>query len=111
MNLADLVRILPTMLDGAPDKQRNIIVRPHGPAVTFIQLDDLKALGLDRIAPAVFLILETSPENFQAWLRVAERNRRGAEPAGCDTAARRGHPRKSTTQDFAASSRPEQAAL
>jgi hypothetical protein len=71
MNLADLARVLPTMLDGAPDKQRNIIVRPHGPAVTFIQLDDLKALSLDRIAPAVFLILETSPGNFQAWLAMS----------------------------------------
>ena len=68
INLPDLTRTMPAMLRSAPDMQRNIIVRPHGPAVTFIQLDDLKALSLDRIAPAVFLILETSPGNFQAWL-------------------------------------------
>jgi hypothetical protein len=68
MNLADLPRAMPAMLRSAPDMQRNIIVRPHGAGVTFIQLDDLKALSLDRIAAAVFLILETSPGNFQAWL-------------------------------------------
>ena len=36
--------------------------------MTFIQLDDLKADQLPRVAPAVFLTLETSPGNFQAWL-------------------------------------------
>jgi hypothetical protein len=46
----------------------NVIVRPHGPTVTFIQLDDLKAANLARVAPAVFLLLETSPGNFQAWV-------------------------------------------
>jgi hypothetical protein len=68
VSLADLTRTLPAMLDRAPGKQRNVIVRPHGPSVTFIQLDDLKADNLPRLAPAVFLILETSPGNFQAWL-------------------------------------------
>src|ERR1017187_5004878 len=71
MSLADLTRTLPSMLDSAPGKQRNVIVRPHGPAVTFIQLDDLKAANLTRLAPAVFLALETSPGNFQAWLAMA----------------------------------------
>ena len=56
------------MLDAAPGKQRNIIVRPHGPAVTFIQLDDLASAMLARLAPAVFLTLQTSPGNFQAWI-------------------------------------------
>ena len=67
VSLADLCRTLPAMLDAAPGKQRNVIVRPHGPGVTFIQLDDLKADQLTRLAPAVFLTLETSPGNFQAW--------------------------------------------
>jgi hypothetical protein len=39
--------------------------------VTFIQLDDLKAENLSRLAPAVFLTLETSPGNFQAWLAMS----------------------------------------
>src|SRR5271156_3634449 len=71
VSLADLARTLPAMLDSAPGKQRNVIVRPHGPSVTFIQLDDLKAANLPPLAPAVFLTLETSPGNFQAWLAMA----------------------------------------
>jgi hypothetical protein len=47
-------------------------VRPHGPGATFIQLDDLKADQLARLAPAVFLILETSPGNFQAWVAMPD---------------------------------------
>ena len=43
-------------------------MRPHGDGVTFIQLDDLKADQLSRVAPAVFLALQTSPGNFQAWV-------------------------------------------
>jgi RepB DNA-primase from phage plasmid len=68
VGLADLARTLPHMLDEATAKERNVIVRPHGPGVTFIQLDDLAADQLPRLAPAVFLALETSPGNFQAWL-------------------------------------------
>ena len=72
VSLADLTRTLPAMLDSAPSKQRNVIVRPHGPAVTFIQLDDLKVGNLTRIAPAVFLTLETSPGDFQAWVAMPD---------------------------------------
>jgi hypothetical protein len=67
-------------------------VRPHGPGVSFIQLDDLKAETLPPLAPAVFLTLETSPGNFQAWLVLpgaedkdfARRQRKGT---GADTTA------------------------
>lgn len=67
VSLAELARTLPTTLDAALVTQRNVIVRPHGRQVTFIQLDDLKIANLTRLAPAVFLTLETSPGNFQAW--------------------------------------------
>jgi hypothetical protein len=73
VTLADLARTMPAMLDGATAKQRNLIVRPHGPGVTFIQLDDLKADMLTRLAPPVFLTLQTSPANFQAWLAISGR--------------------------------------
>jgi hypothetical protein len=43
VSLADLRRTVPAMLDIAPAHERNIIVRPHGPGVSFIQLDDLEA--------------------------------------------------------------------
>ena len=60
--------------------------------MTFIQLDDLKADQLARLAPAVFLTLETSPGNFQAWVALpgsedkdfARRLRKGA---GADATA------------------------
>ena len=71
VTLAELRRILPAMLDAAATSERNVIVRPHGPGVSFIQLDDLKAEKLPSLAPAVFLALETSPGNFQAWVALA----------------------------------------
>jgi hypothetical protein len=68
VTIGELTRTLPGTLDAASICSRNVIVRPHGPGVTFTQLDDLKADNLTRIAPAVFLILETSPGNYQAWV-------------------------------------------
>ena len=70
VRLADLRRDMPSILDDATRKERNVIVRPHGPGVAFVQLDDLKADMLARLAPAVFLILKTSPGNFQAWAAI-----------------------------------------
>jgi hypothetical protein len=72
VTLADLARALPAMLNQAAAGQRNVIVRPHGPGITFIQLDDLEANQLPPLAPAVFLTLQTSPGNFQAWVAMAE---------------------------------------
>src|SRR3954447_5238318 len=69
--LSDLKRTLPDMLDAAAATQRNVIVRPHSPNIVFVQLDDLKANQLAPLAPAVFLTLETSPGNFQAWAALA----------------------------------------
>jgi hypothetical protein len=66
LSLIDLARTLPAMLDDATDKQRNVIIRPHGPGVMFLQLDDLDADKLARVAPLCFIALETSPGNFQA---------------------------------------------
>ena len=71
VKLADLSRALPAILDSATRQQRNVIVRPHGLGVSFIQLDDLTPAMLARLAPAVFLILKTSPANFQAWIAIA----------------------------------------
>jgi hypothetical protein len=67
VTLADLARTLPAMIDTATGKQHNVIVRPHGSDMTFIQLDDLKADRLRQLTPVAFLMLETSPGNFQAW--------------------------------------------
>jgi RepB DNA-primase from phage plasmid len=91
MSIAEITRALPAMLDAATRDQLNLIMRPYGPDVWFIQLDDLKTGQLARLAPRIFLILETSPGkhaegNYQAWLALegshdkefARRVRRGA---------------------------------
>jgi RepB DNA-primase from phage plasmid len=92
VSLAEFRRALPARLDEAILQQRNLIVRPHGPGVTFVQLDDLKAERLAAVAPVVFLALETSPGNYQAWVALpgdedkdlARRLRKGT---GADTTA------------------------
>ena len=92
MQIADLARTMPALLDAAITRERNLIVRPHSPGIAFLQLDDLAADRLPAIAPAVFLALETSPGNFQAWLALqgsedkefARRVRRGT---GADATA------------------------
>jgi RepB DNA-primase from phage plasmid len=90
---AYLARMMPTELDAAARRQRNVIVRPRSDGeVTFVQLDDLGADQLARVAPAVFLILETSPGNFQAWAALTETAdpdfvRRLKKGAGADAGA------------------------
>jgi hypothetical protein len=81
--LAELGRMVPSMLDDATAKRRNVIIRPHGPEITLLQLDDLKPHQLPAVA---FVALETSPGNYQAWLALpgkldkefASRVRKGA---------------------------------
>jgi hypothetical protein len=89
---SDLARALPAMLDHAIVRHLNVIVRPAGFGVSFLQLDDLGADQLTRLAPAVFLILETSPGNFQAWLAMPGREdkefaRRVRRGTGADATA------------------------
>lgn len=50
----------------------NLIVRPIGPDMVFVQLDDLTAERLDRVRPAAFIIHATSPGNHQAWIAVSD---------------------------------------
>lgn len=87
---------IPHLLASAPRRQNNVIVRPHRPpAVLLIQLDDLATENIARVAPAAFLILETSPGNHQAWLAVespekatdADLARRVRKGAGADPTA------------------------
>src|SRR4051812_39884330 len=70
LSLAELQRTLPTMLDDAAQRKHNVIIRPHGPEVTLLQLDDLKAHQLPAVA---FVAIETSPSNYQAWLALPGR--------------------------------------
>lgn len=62
--------LLPVMLSNATKNERNLIVRPISPRAVYIQLDDLSREGLERVKPAAFLGLETSPGNYQAWVAI-----------------------------------------
>ena len=53
-------------------RQNNVIVRPRVEGATCIQLDDLDREKGARIAPAAFLMIETSPGSYQAWLAVKD---------------------------------------
>jgi hypothetical protein len=50
VSLADFARALPAILDNATQQPRNVIIRPHGPEITLLQLDDLKAHQLPAVA-------------------------------------------------------------
>jgi hypothetical protein len=86
VRLAQITRAIPRTLDEAIADKLNLIIRPYGTGVWFIQLDDLKADQLSRLAPRILLIIATSPGNHQAWLALegrhdkefASRVRRGA---------------------------------
>ncbi len=75
-NLRQAKTSLPYLLDSAPRRQNNVILRPHHPpAVVLVQLDDLKQEQLDRVRSAAFLVLQTSPGNHQAWVAVENGDR------------------------------------
>jgi hypothetical protein len=83
---------LPSLLTDSNQRQLNVIVRPISPStLTFVQLDDLSPLQLDSVYAFSFLVLETSPGNFQAWLAVRDAGphtiRRIKKAVGADPAA------------------------
>jgi hypothetical protein len=84
--LAAAAESMPYLMSAAERRQRNIIVRPRSSEAALIQLDDLDEAKARNAAPAAFLILETSPGSYQAWVAVkdaepgdATRLRKGAE--------------------------------
>jgi len=69
-------------------------VRPHADDATLIQLDDLPAAALDGVRTVAFLVVTTSPGNFQAWVAVrgadgdpADLRRKVKKAAGADPSA------------------------
>ena len=80
---------LPCLLFTSCEKRLNLIVRPIAARkLSLIQLDDLSASQLDRARAFSFLVLETSPDNFQAWVAVTDASpetiRRVKKAAGAD---------------------------
>jgi hypothetical protein len=67
-----LRRWMPHLMASAIERQHNIIARPKGATVELVQLDDLGPARLERMKTSAFLILTTSPENYQAWVAVRE---------------------------------------
>lgn len=49
----------------------NLMIRPRGSNVRFVQLDDLSPERLDRVRPVAFIIHATSPGNHQAWIAIS----------------------------------------
>jgi hypothetical protein len=76
---------MPYLIQLSVERQHNVIVRPRGATIELVQLDDLSQAGLERLKTTAFLILTTSPENYQVWVAVRECD---AELAGgCAAAA------------------------
>jgi hypothetical protein len=80
----DLQRLMPAMVRTAAIRKpcrtpegetvmagENLIIRPTGPGVAFVQIDDLNSEQLDHVRPAAFIIHATSPGNHQAWIAVS----------------------------------------
>ncbi len=63
---------LPDLLREAASRQHNLIVRPRSSGPRLIQLDDLGHSAAELLWPVSFLVLQTSPGNFQAWVAVAD---------------------------------------
>ena len=70
--LAQARASMPYLVPSAARRQNNLIVRPRSKTVTLIQLDDVPPDNLARIAPAAFLVLQTSPQGVQAWVAVQD---------------------------------------
>ena len=83
---AELRRSMAARLKAAASSQTNFILRPRKiEGRELVQLDDLNEEAAARIAPHAFMVLCTSPGNFQAWVAVenppqdfARRLRKGA---------------------------------
>lgn len=83
-SVEEATRSMPYLVASAVKRQNNVIVRPRVQGATCIQLDDLDKAKAQAVAPAAFLILETSPRNYQAWVTVAD------APLGFTARLRRG---------------------
>jgi hypothetical protein len=70
VNSDDLRKSLPGYLERNRSTPESFIIRPRGGSL--IQVDDLDAKKLSLIESFSFLTIETSPNNFQAWLALPE---------------------------------------
>src|SRR5262249_3331150 len=82
---------MPGILKEAVERRHNVIMRPRSAGAALIQLDDLGEDAAKRLRPVSFLVLRTSPGNYQAWVAVADGDadfaRRLRKGAGADLTA------------------------
>jgi len=69
---AQLRPAIAEILSSAADRKHNVIVRPRAAGATLIQLDDLGDDAVKRLQPLSFLIVRTSPGNYQVWIAVTD---------------------------------------
>jgi RepB DNA-primase from phage plasmid len=102
-SVEELRRTISKRLEAAARSQANFIIRPRAIEAKLIQLDDLDTVKADRVAPYSFMVLCTSPGNYQAWVAVkdapADLARRLRTGAGADPTAS-GSTRVSGSRNF-----------
>jgi len=67
-----LRRSIGPQLEASARARENFIIRPRSANATLIQLDDVPADAAARLAGYAFMVLCTSPGNFQAWVAVKD---------------------------------------
>ena len=68
----EIARAINGALDAATKLQQNYIIRPRSTSLMLIQLDDLDSGKAERAAQHAFMVLQTSPGNFQAWVAIKD---------------------------------------
>jgi len=68
----ELSRAIGKTLAAAIDDRQNYIIRPRSLSPLLVQLDDLDSTKAARVASHAFMVIETSPGNFQAWVAVKD---------------------------------------
>lgn len=90
-HIEDLRRSIGRELAAVIGDRQNYIIRPRSNSAKLIQLDDLDSAKAGRVAAYTFMVIETSPGNFQAWVAVKEAPedfaRRLRKGAGADPSA------------------------
>jgi len=70
--IEELSRAIGKTLAAAIELRQNYILRPRSISPLLVQLDDLDSGKAARVASHAFMVLETSPGNFQAWVAVKD---------------------------------------
>jgi hypothetical protein len=68
----ELRRSIDRALNAAIEQKQNYIIRPRSTGTALIQLDDLDSVKAERAAAHAFMVLETSPGNYQVWVALSE---------------------------------------